>query len=163
MSVTLTTTQGDIKVELFCQATPKTAYNFLALCASGAYDGSPMHRLIPNFMIQGGSPASGSTKDSTSIYGDPFEDEIKPTLKHHGRGILSMANKGPATNGSQFFVTFAAAPHLDGKNTVFGRVLEGWDTLDKMEDVPVDKKNRPQQPIKIDSVKIHANPLADER
>ncbi|KAF2771556.1 cyclophilin-like protein [Teratosphaeria nubilosa] len=163
MSVTLVTTHGDIKVELFCQATPRTAYNFLALCASGAYDGSPMHRLIPNFMIQGGSPASGSTKDSTSIYGDPFEDEIKPTLKHHGRGILSMANKGPTTNGSQFFLTFAAAPHLDGKNTVFGRVLEGWDTLDKMEEVPVDKKNRPQQSIRIDRVKIHANPLADER
>lgn len=74
-----------------------------------------------------------------------------------------MANKGPTTNGSQFFITFAAAPHLDGKNTVFGRVLEGWETLDKMEEVEVDKKNRPQQPIKIEKVRIHANPLADER
>lgn len=74
-----------------------------------------------------------------------------------------MANKGPTTNGSQFFITFAAAPHLDGKNTVFGRVLEGWETLDKMEEVGVDKKNRPQQQIKINSVRIHANPLADER
>ena len=74
-----------------------------------------------------------------------------------------MANKGPNTNGSQFFVTFAAAPHLDGKNTVFGRVLEGWDTLDKMEAGQVDKKNRPQEPIRIESVTMHANPLADER
>lgn len=74
-----------------------------------------------------------------------------------------MANKGPGTNGSQFFVTLAAAPHLDGKNTVFGRVLEGWETLDKMEEVPVDKKNRPQQGMKIEGARIHANPVADER
>lgn len=163
MSVTLQTTHGDLKLELFCQACPKTTYNFLALCASGGYNGSPFHRLIPNFMIQGGSPASGSTKDSTSVYGNTFEDEIKSSLRHHTRGILSMANKGPGTNGSQFFLTFAAAPHLDGKNTVFGRVLEGWETLDKMEEVKVDRKNRPQDTIKIEGVRIHANPLADER
>ncbi len=162
MSVTLSTNLGDLKVELF-QATPKTMYNFLALAASGAYDGSPFHRCIPGFMIQGGSPASGSVKDSPSVYGGMFEDEIKFSLRHHARGMLSMANKGPGTNGSQFFLTFAAAPHLDGKNTVFGRLLEGWDVLDKMEEIPVDKKNRPQQPIKIERVKIHANPCADER
>jgi peptidyl-prolyl cis-trans isomerase-like 3 len=163
MSITLHTTHGDLKIELFCQACPKTTYNFLALCASGAYDGSPFHRSIPNFMIQGGSPASGSTKESNSIYGSMFEDEIKPSLKHHARGVVSMANKGPGTNGSQFFLTFAPAPHLDGKNTVFGRLLEGWDVLDKLEAIPVDKKNRPQELVKIESVQIHANPLADER
>lgn len=163
MSVTLKTTSGDIKLELFCQACPKTTYNFLALCASGGYDGSPFHRSIANFMVQAGSPASGSTKESNSVYGEMFEDEIKTSLRHHARGILSMANKGPGTNGSQFYITFAPAPHLDGKNTVFGRVLEGWDTLDVIEAIPVDKKNRPQQPVKIDSVQIHANPLADER
>ena len=163
MSVTLNTSHGDLKLELFCQACPKTTYNFLALCAGGGYDQSPFHRSIPNFMIQGGSPASGNTKDSLSIYGDPFEDEIKPSLKHHTRGILSMANKGPTTNGSQFFLTYAPAPHLDGKNTAFGRVLDGWETLDRMEAVSVDKKSRPQEPIVIQSVIIHANPLADER
>jgi peptidyl-prolyl cis-trans isomerase-like 3 len=163
MSVTLNTTHGDVKVELFCQACPKTTYNFLALCASGGYDNSPFHRLIPNFMIQGGSPSTGTTKESNSIWGGMFEDEIKSSLRHHARGILSMANKGTATNGSQFFITLAAAPHLDGKNTAFGRVLEGWDVLDKMEGVKVDKKNRPQEAIKIQGVKIHANPLADER
>ncbi|GIZ41518.1 hypothetical protein CKM354_000482100 [Cercospora kikuchii] len=163
MSVTLFTTHGNIKVELFCQACEKTTYNFLALCASGAYDGSPFHRLIKDFMIQGGSPAKGSTKESTSIWGENFEDEIKPSLRHHQRGILSMANKGPATNGSQFFITLAAASHLDGKNTVFGRVLEGWDVLDKMEEVPVDKKSRPQEAIRIQSVQIHANPLAEQQ
>ncbi|EME78705.1 uncharacterized protein MYCFIDRAFT_63548 [Pseudocercospora fijiensis CIRAD86] len=163
MSVTLVTTHGPIKLELFCQACPKTTYNFLALCASGAYDDSPFHRLIPNFMVQGGSPASGTTKVSESIWGGFFEDEIKPSFRHNARGILSMANKGAATNGSQFFITFAAASHLDGKNTVFGRVLEGWDTLDKMEDVKVDKKSRPEEKIKLERVQIHANPLADER
>ncbi|KAM0712773.1 hypothetical protein Q7P35_000220 [Cladosporium inversicolor] len=163
MSVTLKTTSGDIKLELFCQACPKTTYNFLALCASGGYDGSPFHRSIANFMVQSGSPASGSTKESNSVYGENFEDEIKVSLRHHTRGILSMANKGPGTNGSQFYITYAPAPHLDGKNTVFGRVLEGWDTLDVIEAIPVDKKNRPQQPVKIENVQIHANPLADER
>jgi peptidyl-prolyl cis-trans isomerase-like 3 len=163
MAVTLQTTHGPLKLELFCTACPKTTYNFLALAASGAYNSSPFHRLIPNFMIQGGSPASGSTKDSTSIYGDQFEDEIKSTLRHHGRGVLSMANKGPGTNGSQFFVTFAAAPHLDGKNTVFGRVLEGWDVLDRMEGVEVDRKGRPVERVAIEKVVVHANPLADGR
>ena len=162
MSVTLHTTHGPLKLELFCSACPKTTYNFLALCASGAYTNSPFHRLIPNFMVQGGSPASGSTKDSTSIYGGTFEDEIKSTLKHHQRGMVSMANKGPGTNGSQFFVTFAAAAHLDGKNSVFGRVIEGWEVLDRIEEVKVDKKNRPLEPVKIERVEIHANPLADE-
>lgn len=165
MSVTLHTTHGPLKLELFCQACPKTTYNFLALAASSFYDRSPFHRLIPNFMIQGGSPATGTVKDSPSIYnsGGSFEDEIKPSLRHHGRGIVSMANKGPGTNGSQFFVTFGPAPHLDGKNTVFGRVLEGWDTLDRMEGVQVDRKNRPIEAVRIEKVVIHANPLADER
>ena len=163
MSVTLHTTHGPLKLELFCSACPKTTYNFLALCASSAYDNSPFHRLIPSFMIQGGSPSTGSTKDSTSVYGQVFEDEIKPSLRHNARGTLSMANKGPATNGSQFFVTFDKAPHLDGKNTAFGRVIEGWDTLDKMEEVQVDKKNRPREEIKIERVTIHANPVADAR
>ena len=166
MAVTLHTTHGDLKLEVFCAACPKTSYNFLALCASNAYTRSPFHRLITNFMIQGGSPASGTTKLSPSIYnaGGTFEDEIKPSLKHHGRGVLSMANKGPGTNGSQFFVTFAAAPHLDGKNTVFGRVLEGWEVLDRMEGVEVDRKGRPVgDGIRIEGVRVHANPLADER
>ncbi|QIW99665.1 hypothetical protein AMS68_005183 [Peltaster fructicola] len=163
MAVTLHTTHGDLKFELFCQACPKTTYNFLALCASGQYDGSPFHRNIRNFMVQAGSPASGTVKDNESIYGGTFEDEIKPSLKHHGRGLLSMANKGPATNGSQFFITYTAAPHLDGKNTIFGRLLEGDATLDDIEAVEVDKKNRPLQPVKIVNVQIHANPLADQR
>ncbi|KAJ4983720.1 peptidyl-prolyl cis-trans isomerase-like 3 [Stagonosporopsis vannaccii] len=163
MSVTLHTTKGDLKLELFCEATPKTAENFLALCASAFYHGSPFHRLIPNFMVQGGAPASDpKAKSSTSIFNDGglFEDEFSPALRHNARGILSMANKGPNMNGSQFFITFGPAPHLDGKNTVFGKLLEGHEVLDEIEKVPVDKKSRPHEKIVIESVTIHANPLA---
>ncbi len=140
--------------------------NFLALCASNYYDESPFHRLIPGFMVQTGGPAHPSPPDNPksgrSIYGPTFEDEIRPNLQHHGRGVISMANKGPATNGSQFFVLFDKAPHLDGLNTVFGRLLgdESLLTLAKIERAEVDKKNRPREPIRIDKVTIHANPLA---
>ncbi|RYN95273.1 hypothetical protein AA0120_g3740 [Alternaria tenuissima] len=164
MSVTLHTTKGDIKLEVFCEAVPKTAENFLALCASAFYNSSPFHRLIPSFMVQTGAPASDlKSKTSTSIYDTPnqlFEDEIRPALRHNARGIVSMANKGANSNGSQFFITFAPAPHLDGKNTVFGKVLEGWEVLDDMESVQVDKKSRPLEKMEIKSVTIHANPLA---
>ncbi|KAL2044125.1 hypothetical protein ABVK25_012456 [Lepraria finkii] len=156
MSVTLHTSHGDIKIEVFCESVPKTAENFMALCASGAYNGTPFHRLIPDFMVQGGdtslSPLNSSelpiVKGGTSIWGEYFEDEIKvPALRHSGRGMVSMANKGPTTNGSQFFMTLKDAPHLDGKNTVFGRVIHGAQeggTLEKMEAVEVDKKYRPK-------------------
>jgi peptidyl-prolyl cis-trans isomerase-like 3 len=134
------------------------------LCASGFYAHSPLHRLIPGFIVQTGSPASDpKSKTSTSIYDTPnalFADELTPALRHNARGILSMANKGPDTNGSQFFITLAPAPHLDGKNTVFGKLLEGMEVLDDIEKVPVDKKSRPQERIEIKSVTIHANPLA---
>ncbi len=115
-------------------------------------------------MVQGGSPdQSGKGKGGASIYGDDFEDEIRPALRHNARGIVSMANKGPVTNGSQFFVCYKAAPHLDGKNTVFGKVIEGADsTLDAMEAAESDKKSRPVEPIMLEKVTMHANPLADE-
>ncbi|PSN73250.1 cyclophilin-like protein [Corynespora cassiicola Philippines] len=167
MSVTLHTSRGDIKLELFCESVPKTAENFLALCASGFYDASPFHRLIPGFIVQSGSPADDpKSKTSRSIYDDRpdglFDDEIRPALRHNARGILSMANKGSNsnTNGSQFFITLAPAPHLDGKNTVFGKVLEGHEVLDELEKIEVDKKSRPKERVEIKNVTIHANPLA---
>ncbi|KAG7137268.1 Peptidyl-prolyl cis-trans isomerase-like 3 [Verticillium longisporum] len=172
MSVTLHTTLGDLKIEVFCESVPKTAeltqhgQNFLALCASGYYDASPLHRLIPNFMVQTGGPANPSPPDNPkggrSIWGGPFEDEIRPALRHSARGIISMANKGPGTNGSQFFILFDKAPHLDGLNTVFGHLLgdESSATLAKIERVEIDKKSRPKEPIRIEKVTVHANPLA---
>ncbi|KAI9809163.1 MAG: cytochrome P450 monooxygenase 4 [Sarcosagium campestre] len=160
MSVTLHTDLGDLKIEVFCESVPKTAENFLALCASSRYDSTPFHRNVAGFMVQGGDP-TGKGKGGESIWGGTFEDEVRPALRHNARGIVSMANRGAGTNGSQFFVTYAATPHLDGKNTVFGRVLEGSDTtLDAMEAVEVDKKHRPIQAFGIKSVTIHANPLA---
>jgi peptidyl-prolyl cis-trans isomerase-like 3 len=112
-------------------------------------------------MIQTGAPPS-QPKGGVSIWEEPFEDEIRPALRHNARGIVSMANKGPATNGSQFFICFDKAPHLDGKNTVFGHVLgdDSLATLAKMEAIEVDKKNRPKEEIKIENITIHANPLA---
>ncbi|KAF4123660.1 peptidyl-prolyl cis-trans isomerase-like 3 [Geosmithia morbida] len=167
MSVTLHTSLGDVKIEVFCDSVPKTAENFLALCASGYYDGSAFHRLIPGFMVQTGAPANPSPpenpKGGRSIWGSPFEDEIKPALRHGTRGIVSMANKGPGTNGSQFFITFDKAAHLDGLNTVLGKVIgdDSLVTLSKMEAVDVDKKSRPKEPFHINSITIHANPLAE--
>lgn len=162
MSVTLHTSQGPLKLELFVTQTPKTSYNFLALAASGQYTSSSFHRMIPSFILQGGSPPSGTIKDSISIYGEPFENEIVSGLTHHTRGVLSMANSSkPCTNGSQFFITFDKAHHLDGQNTVFGQLVDGWETLDKIEGLAVDKKNRLIEKVEIQNVVIHANPLAD--
>ncbi|RDA91134.1 hypothetical protein CP533_0438 [Ophiocordyceps camponoti-saundersi (nom. inval.)] len=167
MSVTLHTSLGDLKLEIFCESVPKTAENFLALCASGYYNGSPFHRLIPQFMVQTGAPAEprppNVPKSGTSIWSTAFDDEIRPSLTHASRGIVSMANKGPGTNGSQFFIIFDKAPHLDGLNTVFGRLIgdEALATLAKIEAVAIDAKNRPKEPFCIDRVTIHANPLAD--
>ncbi|ORY60033.1 cyclophilin-like domain-containing protein [Pseudomassariella vexata] len=165
MSVTLHTNYGDLKIEVFCESVPKTAENFLALCASGYYDLSQFHRLIPNFMVQTGGPANPTQenpKGGQSIWGGTFEDEIRPALKHNARGIVSMANKGPGTNGSQFFVLFDKATHLDGLNTVFGKLIgdESLATLAKLEAIEVDKKSRPKAKAFIEKVTIHANPLA---
>lgn len=162
MSVTLHTNVGDLKIELFCEQAPRASENFLALCASGYYDNVHFHRNIKGFMIQGGDP-TGTGKGGRSIYPTPngkFPDEIVDALKHNKRGIVSMANSGPNTNGSQFFVTYKAHAHLNGKYTVFGQVIDGMEVLDRMEKVPTDEKDRPKTDIKINKVTIHANPMA---
>ncbi len=121
-----TTNKGTIRIELFDDKTPKTVANFEKLCGDGFYDGLKFHRVIADFMIQGGCPEGTGTGGP----GYQFEDEFHPDLKHDGPGILSMANAGPNTNGSQFFITHVATPHLNGRHSVFGRVLEGQDVVD---------------------------------
>lgn len=160
MSVTLNTTHGKIKLEIFCEQAPKAAKNFLALCAKGYYDGTIFHRNIKGFIVQGGDP-TGSGKGGESIYGKNFDDEIIPELKHDKRGVISMANSGPNSNNSQFFITYGKHSHLNGAYTIFGKVIDGWEALDLMEKEPCDSKDKPLNEIKIYSVTFHANPIAD--
>jgi peptidyl-prolyl cis-trans isomerase B (cyclophilin B) len=119
----LKTTKGDIKLELFAEQAPVTVANFVNLASRGFYDGLTFHRVIPDFMIQGGCPHGTGTGGP----GYRFEDECTPALKHDAPGKLSMANAGPGTNGSQFFITHVATPWLDGRHTVFGAILDDSD------------------------------------
>ncbi|KAJ2776920.1 Peptidyl-prolyl cis-trans isomerase cyp10 [Coemansia javaensis] len=161
MSVTLHTDLGDLKLEVLCDEAPRAAENFLALCASGYYDGSLIHRNIAGFIVQMGDP-TGTGKGGESIWGRAFEDEIRPTLRHDRRGVVSMANSGPDTNKSQFFITYAQQPSLDDKYTIFGRVIDGADsTLAAIERLEVSKKHHPATETRLKSVTVHANPLAD--
>eukprot|EP01120_Amphizonella_sp_Union-15-10_P002025 TRINITY_DN12168_c0_g1_i1.p1 TRINITY_DN12168_c0_g1~~TRINITY_DN12168_c0_g1_i1.p1 ORF type:complete len:162 (+),score=25.42 TRINITY_DN12168_c0_g1_i1:71-556(+) len=160
MSVTLHTTLGDIKIEVLCELVPIASYNFLALCASGYYNGCIFHRNIPKFMIQTGDP-TGTGKGGESIYKDKFQDEFRDEIKHI-RGTVSMANSGPNTNQSQFFICYKDLPRLDKQYTAFGKVIHGFEVLDAMEKVPTGPKNRPVTPIVLRSITIHANPIADE-
>jgi peptidyl-prolyl cis-trans isomerase A (cyclophilin A) len=149
------TTEGTFKVRLFAEETPKTVENFVSL-AEGTktgkpfYDGTIFHRVIPNFMIQGGDP-EGTGRGGP---GYRFADEFHPSLKHTKPGILSMANAGPNTNGSQFFVTVAATPWLDNRHTVFGEVSEGYPVVEQIAAVPRNAQDRPLKEIKLNSVKI---------
>jgi len=119
------TERGEIVAELFANQAPLTVENFVNLARAGFYDGTTFHRVIPGFMAQGGDP-TGSGRGGP---GYQFRDEFHPELRHSGPGVLSMANAGPNTNGSQFFVTYAATPHLDDRHTVFGQVTKGLDVL----------------------------------
>lgn len=131
-----------------------------ALCGSDYYNDNLFHRNIKGFIVQTGDP-TGTGKGGESIYGGKFEDELKDTLKHNERGMVSMANSGPGTNASQFFITYATQPQLDLKYTLFGRVIDGFDALDELEKMPVNTKNfKPTVEKRIQSVTIHANPLA---
>lgn len=160
-AVTLHTDVGDMKIELFCEACPKTCENFLALCASDYYNGCIFHRNIKGFIVQTGDP-SNTGKGGNSIWGKKFKDEFKENLKHSTRGMLSMANNGPNTNGSQFFFSYAAQPHLDLKYTIFGKIIDGFEVLEELEKLQVNPKTfRPLVDKKINSVTIHANPIAN--
>lgn len=128
MRASIDTNKGTILVDLYPDETPLTVANFVNLAERGYYDGVKFHRVVPNFVIQGGDP-TGTGRGGP---GYRFQDEIVASLRHDSPGILSMANAGPGTNGSQFFITHTATPHLDGKHTVFGKVVEGQDIVDRI-------------------------------
>ncbi len=153
------TNMGDFEVELFAKECPETVWNFVNLAEgrqetkakSGPYyDGLVFHRVIDNFMIQGGCP-EGSGRGGP---GYKFADECQPGLRHSTPGILSMANAGPGTNGSQFFITLVPTPHLDGRHTVFGKVVTGMDIVSKIGKTAVGAGDRPVKEVKIETVTI---------
>jgi cyclophilin family peptidyl-prolyl cis-trans isomerase len=144
------TSMGNFTIELFEQQAPKTVENFVKLAEKKFYDGVIFHRVIDGFMIQGGDP-TGTGRGGP---GYQFADELHPQLKHSSEGILSMANAGPNTNGSQFFITLTATPHLDGKHAVFGKVVEGMDVVKKIGKTPTKAGDRPVTDVVMKSVKI---------
>ncbi len=178
--VEMKTTMGDIKIKLFPEQAPKTVENFLGHARSGYYNGIIFHRVIPNFMIQGGDP-TGTGMGGESIWGGSFEDEFVEDLLNI-RGALSMANAGPGTNGSQFFIVQAkqvetsilkqmevrgwskeqvelykqngGTPWLDGKHTVFGQVVEGMDVVDNIANVDRNMQDKPKEDVKIESITV---------
>src|SRR5947199_8057621 len=152
-TATMQTTEGPIVFELFDEDAPKTVENFKKLAADGFYDGLTFHRIIKDFMIQGGCPQGTGTGGP----GYQFEDEIND--HKIVRGALAMANAGPNTNGSQFFiVTTEAAPWLDGKHTVFGKVTSGMEVVDEISEVPRDARDKPRDDVVIEGVSLSADP-----
>ena len=148
--VTIETTKGTITLELYPEDAPKTVENFLTLAKKGFYNGIIFHRVIPGFMVQTGDP----TGTGMGGPGYTFADEISPKRKHTSPGTLSMANAGPGTNGSQFFITLAATPWLDGHHTVFGKVVNGQAVVDAIGGAPRDANDRPRTEIKMTSVTV---------
>ncbi len=166
LTATLHTTEGDIEVELYEQRVPRTVENFVGLATGDRdwehpetgetvdgplYDDVLVHRVIDDFMIQTGDP-TGTGRGGP---GYTFDDEFHDDLSHDGPGVLSMANSGPDTNGSQFFVTLAAQPHLDGRHAVFGRVTDGMDVVETIGGVPTDANDRPREDVHLESVTVH--------
>ncbi len=142
------TERGDIVVELYADRAPLTVENFVNLARSGFYDGTTFHRVIKGFMAQGGDP----TGTGTGGPGYQFGDEFHPSLRHDGPGVLSMANAGAGTNGSQFFITHSATPHLDNKHSVFGRVTEGMDVVSSLRERDPQRDRNPGD--RIDTIEI---------
>ncbi|KUM66478.1 hypothetical protein ACN42_g591 [Penicillium freii] len=146
--VAFDTSMGSFSVELYNTHAPKTCKNFATLAERGYYNNVIFHRIIPDFMIQTGDP-TGTGRGGSSIYGEKFEDEIHGELKHTGAGILSMANSGPNTNGSQFYITLSPTPWLDGNHTIFGRVTSGMRVIQRMGLVKTGAEDKPVDEVKI--------------
>ncbi|KAK8162318.1 cyclophilin-like domain-containing protein [Phyllosticta citrichinensis] len=155
------TSLGELNVELLPEYAPKAVWNFVQLAKKGYYRDMAFHRNIKNFMIQGGDP-TGTGRGGSSIWGKNFNDEFEGPQSHDARGILSMANKGKNTNGSQFFITYRPAKHLDRKHTIFGRVVGGLETLSRLENAPTDSEtNRPDPPITLEDVVVFVDPFEE--
>ena len=155
--VVLETNQGNIEIKLKTDIAPKSCENFVKLIEKGYYNGLIFHRVIKGFMIQGGDP-TGSGTGGESIWGKPFEDEVTPVAKFDSAGILAMANAGPNTNGSQFFITCAKTPWLNMRHTIFGEVISGLDIVQKIENTSVGANDRPISEQKILRASIKLKP-----
>ena len=144
------TNKGNFKIELYGDKAPVTTGNFIKLVDDGFYNGLIFHRVIPNFMVQCGCP-HGTGRGGP---GYTIRDEFHPDLKHDSKGMLSMANAGPNTGGSQFFITVAPTPWLDGKHSIFGKVIEGMEVVDSISKVEKDRNDKPLQNVVVNSIKI---------
>lgn len=142
--VVLETSQGNIEVRLFPDVAPKACENFIGLAQKGYYNGLIFHRVIKDFMVQGGDP-TGTGQGGESLWGGNFEDEFSDQVQFDRQGLLAMANAGPATNGSQFFITTIPTPWLNGRHTIFGEVVSGYDVVQRIESSEVDMESRPLQ------------------
>ena len=144
----LETNQGTIEIKLRPDIAPKTVENIVGLAKKGYYDGVIFHRVIKNFMIQGGDP-TGTGRGGESLWGGKFEDEVSPSVKFDRKGLLAMANAGPNTNGSQFFITTAPTPWLNMHHTIFGEVISDYAVIETIENATTDPQDRPLEEIKI--------------
>ncbi|MBP9840823.1 MAG: peptidylprolyl isomerase [Simkaniaceae bacterium] len=146
--VVIETTQGNVEIALMPEVAPKACQNLIELAKKKYYDGITLHRIIKGFMIQGGDP-TGTGAGGSSVWGKEFEDEVSSEVKFDKPGLLAMANRGPNTNGSQFFITTAPTPWLHKKHTIFGQVTEGYDIIQKLESTRTDGMDRPIETQKI--------------
>ena len=153
MQVEMLTTEGRVVIELWPEVAPKTVENFVGLVKKGYYDGIIFHRVIPNFMIQSGDP-TGTGMGGESFWGGKFKDEVARDVTFDRKGLLAMANAGPNTNGSQFFITTALTPWLNMNHTIFGEVVEGYDVIEKIENCKTGPQDRPVEEKKMLKVTV---------
>lgn len=156
--VQITTNLGSMNFLIHCDLTPLTSENFMQLAESGYFNNTQFHRLVKNFCLQGGDP-TGTGSGGESIYGSEFADEFNPKLTHHKTGILSMANCGPNSNRSQFFITLVECKHLDQKHSVFGEITTNEDLLHKINRQYTSKNEKPKEPITIEKIFCFENPF----
>jgi len=152
--IVMETTQGIVEIQLMLSIAPKACENIIKLAEKGYYNGVPFHRIIPGFMIQGGDP-EGTGRGGQSVWGRPFEDEFSKDVTFNQPGILAMANAGPRSNGSQFFITTARTEWLNGHHTIFGKVISGYDVVQKIE-AQGSQSGNPKSPQKI--IKMYVKP-----